>query len=109
MSNIEIESRCTAPVNHAQIRKGIEMLTQTIKFDIFDFNSQRFEEDFAIPYTDENFEMICRHKFTRNIRFEKEIAELSQNWMSFPLEFIQMRVWAMLAKENPEFLEYELV
>ncbi len=83
------------------------MLISTIKFDIFDYSTQRFENDFVIPNTVENWELVAAHHFTRNIRFEQEIENLKMNWLNMPIEFIHFSVWIMLMETQPElFADY---
>lgn len=64
------------------------MLIQAISFEIHNVKAQ-IHEEFLVEATDENYEMILRHRFTRQIQFVK----------AFDFEFAHK-------EHTPKFIEF---
>ncbi len=62
-------------------------LVSTIQFDIHDFKSG-ISESFMVEATEDNYEKVLQHRFTRNIQFTKEFRHQFEREMSIPVEFI---------------------
>lgn len=63
------------------------MLIETITFEVF--SKTNGSEEFVIENTETNYEMILRHRFTRQIKFTK----------AFDFEFAKKR-------KAPKFIEF---
>ncbi|MFY3741619.1 MAG: hypothetical protein HMLIMOIP_002077 [Candidatus Nitrosomirales archaeon] len=82
-------------------RKGIEMLIDTISFEIHDFTNH-ISEQFLVLNTEENYERVLSHRYTRNIKLGKTFSFQFEKEMSIPAEFIEMETWLRLINSDPE-------
>lgn len=64
------------------------MLIETIEFEIRNFTTHEFEE-FVIEDTEVNYDLVMRHRFSRNIKFVKR----------FDFQFAKER-------KAPKFIEF---
>lgn len=79
------------------------MLIETITFDIQNFDNST-AESFVVENTEINYEMICAHSFTRQIKFTKMFAFQYAKEMRMPLEFIEMKTWVAMVSAYPELV-----
>lgn len=79
------------------------MLVPTISFEIHDFKNN-VSEQFLVENTDENWEKILGHRYTRNIQITKTFAFQFEKEERAPVEFIEMATWMRLLTIHPELL-----
>ena len=77
------------------------MLIETITFDIHDFKNNTTEQ-FLVSATEENYEMILAHHFTRNIKFTQTFNFQFEKEMRMPIEMISEDTWMRMVELNPE-------
>ena len=79
------------------------MLIETIAFEIHDFTTNTSEQ-FLVENTDDNWEMILAHKFTRQIKAGKTFNFQFEKEMNIPAEMVSMDTWMRLFNGNPEMV-----
>lgn len=77
------------------------MLIPTITFEIHNFETH-ISEEFLVENTDENWEKILGHRYTRNIQITKTFEFQFEKDERMPVEFIEMATWMRLLTVNPE-------
>jgi hypothetical protein len=89
----------------SKIRKGNEMLIETIEFEIHNFELHT-DESYLVENTETNYALIAANKWTRNIHFTKTFHfqfEKENRTPEFIIEALEIAVDDYLSEFEIEF------
>lgn len=76
------------------------MRIHTIEFDIHNFETN-VSEHFIIEDTDENYEFVMSHRYTRDIHFSKMFDFQFEKDECLPIELISLETWVRMLDKLP--------